>query len=211
MKITMTWLGHSCWAVEADGYRIVFDPYQPGSVPGLDPVCVNADEVICSHEHGDHNARECVTLRNDGRVSPFEETFVESYHDPANGTLRGTNRIAVLTCGGKKIIHFGDLGCMPEAEQLEVLKNADAVMVPIGGHYTMEPEDVKKLMDLLEPKVVLPMHYRSPAFGFDVIKTLQSYTDLCTDTVYYEGNTFVLDEDTRPQTAVLAYQGSELK
>ena len=58
MKIT--WIGHSCFKVEEAGYRIVFDPYDDGYVPGLGPVRETAEEVLCSHEHGDHNARKRV-------------------------------------------------------------------------------------------------------------------------------------------------------
>lgn len=59
----LTWLGHSCFIIESQGYRIVLDPYQDGSVPGLAPVRVEADQVLCSHGHGDHCGTECVTLR----------------------------------------------------------------------------------------------------------------------------------------------------
>ena len=67
MKIT--WIGHSCFKVEEAGYSIVFDPYDDGYVPGLGPVRETADEVLCSHEHGDHNARKRVTLVS-GSKSP---------------------------------------------------------------------------------------------------------------------------------------------
>ena len=63
MKIT--WLGHSCFTVESQGYRIVLDPYKDGTVPGLAPVRVEADQVLCSHGHDDHCGTECVSLRQD--------------------------------------------------------------------------------------------------------------------------------------------------
>ena len=73
MKIT--WIGHSCFKVEEAGYRIVFDPYDDGYVPGLGPVRETAEEVLCSHEHGDHNARKRVTLVS-GSKSPFTVTKI---------------------------------------------------------------------------------------------------------------------------------------
>ena len=60
MKIT--WHGHSCFSVAADGYTVVFDPYADGSVPGYPPLRLQADAVYCSHGHRDHNAAELVTL-----------------------------------------------------------------------------------------------------------------------------------------------------
>lgn len=66
----LTWLGHSCFIIESQGYRIVLDPYQDGSVPGLAPVRAEADLVLCSHGHSDHCGIECVSPRQ-GVTSPF--------------------------------------------------------------------------------------------------------------------------------------------
>lgn len=68
MKIT--WLGHSCFIVESQGYEVVLDPYQDGSVPGLAPLWEEADQVLCSHSHSDHCGTECVSLRQDA-LTPF--------------------------------------------------------------------------------------------------------------------------------------------
>lgn len=93
MKIT--WLGHSCFTVESQGYRIVLDPYKDGSVPGLAPVRVEADQVLCSHGHGDHCGTEGVSLRQ-GRPSPFTVETINTWHDDKEGALRGPNTIHVL-------------------------------------------------------------------------------------------------------------------
>lgn len=58
----ITWLGHSCFKIEKGGYSVIIDPYKDGSVPGLKNIRESADMVICSHEHGDHNGRECVRV-----------------------------------------------------------------------------------------------------------------------------------------------------
>ncbi len=57
------WLGHSCFQVTAEGYTVVFDPYEDGKVPGCGPMRAAADAVYCSHEHGDHNARGLIRSR----------------------------------------------------------------------------------------------------------------------------------------------------
>ena len=97
-KIEVKWYGHSCMAVTAEGYTVLFDPYADGSVPGLKLLRVTADMVLCSHGHGDHNARECVKLEPAaaGKVCPFTVRKIESYHDPEGGRLRGTNTIHIL-------------------------------------------------------------------------------------------------------------------
>ena len=68
--MTLTWLGHSCFLAESQGFRLILDPYEPGSVPGYQPISAQADQVLCSHEHRDHHGVDQVTLRQGG-VSPF--------------------------------------------------------------------------------------------------------------------------------------------
>ena len=79
MKIT--WIGHSCFKIEEGGHSIVIDPYDDNYVPGLKPVRESAQVVLASHEHGDHNARNRVTLVPGGE-GPFTITKIETYHDP---------------------------------------------------------------------------------------------------------------------------------
>ena len=73
-SISITWNGHSCFTVEKDGFSIVFDPYGPNTVPGLAPLSLTADMVLCSHEHGDHGYTDAVTLKHSGTKNPFSIT-----------------------------------------------------------------------------------------------------------------------------------------
>ena len=129
----LTWLGHSCFKMESNGYTIILDPYEDGYVPGLAPVRETADAVFCSHEHSDHNGRETVTLKQDGVLSPFTITEIHTWHDDARGTKRGSNCIRIFDDGTYHVAHLGDLGCELESEQIEALKGLDAVMIPVGG------------------------------------------------------------------------------
>ena len=103
MKIT--WLGHSCFKVETKGYTLILDPYEDGSVPGCASVRETADEVLCSHEHYDHNYRGGVTLREHG-ASPVKVEVISAYHDNREGKLRGSNRIHILDDGEVRIAHI---------------------------------------------------------------------------------------------------------
>lgn len=103
----LTWLGHACFLLEADGYRIVTDPYT--GVPGYPSLSVSAHAVFCSHGHFDHNAVDCVTLLPH-RDSPFTVREIASFHDDRGGTLRGGNTIRVFTADGISVAHLGDLG-----------------------------------------------------------------------------------------------------
>lgn len=90
--------GQSCFRVTADnGYRIVFDPYQDGSVPGLQlPEMIEAEEVLISHAHEDHNAVEKIKVVHPKMICPFRESYLTVPHDDANGTIRGIDRKSVV-------------------------------------------------------------------------------------------------------------------
>ena len=201
MKII--WYGHSCFAVEADGSTVVCDPYKKGTVPGYAPLSLTADAVYCSHEHDDHNGRETVTLSgNESNISVQE---LNTFHDDKKGRLRGENIIRVFSAEGMRVAHLGDLGCEPEPGQMEQLKNLDAVLIPVGGFFTINAKEAKNLIDKLKPRVVIPMHYRTPGHGFAVIEKADKFLKLCDNVIKYDTNVFELTKETPAQTAVLSY------
>ena len=205
MKIT--WLGHSCFTVESQGYRIVLDPYKDGTVPGLAPVRVEADQVLCSHGHDDHCGTECVSLCQGG-ASPFTVEVIDSWHDDKEGALRGPNTIHVLSDGQCRVAHLGDLGCDLTPEQKEKLRHLTALLIPVGGHFTIDAAQAKRLADELSPAVVVPMHYRQAGIGYDVIGTVEQFTKLCDDVVTYPGSELELTPQISKQTAVLKPQNA---
>lgn len=189
--IDITWLGHACFMLESDSYKILIDPYKDGYVPGLrlQKQCVH--EVICSHEHTDHNFREMATILP-ALPSPFSVTSLETYHDDKNGNLRGKNKIHMLEAHGIKVVHFGDIGCDITDEQCDMLKNVDAVMLPVGGFYTINAEQAKAIIEKLSPRLVIPMHYKTNSFGFDVLQDISEFTGLCRNAVFSQDNTLRL-------------------
>ena len=201
-KIGITWHGHSCYSVTADDYTIVLDPFADGSVPGLPNLELHANCVLCSHQHSDHGCTDVVKV-TEKEISPFQVSVIDSFHDDAEGSKRGPNKIHVLEAHGMRIVHFGDLGCMLTDEQAVLLKQADVLMIPVGGFYTIDAAQAKEIVSALEPKVVIPMHYRSDTFGYDVIGRLETFTEFYSNIVTYETDTLVLDAETKAQTAVL--------
>ncbi|NLW70903.1 MAG: MBL fold metallo-hydrolase [Eubacteriaceae bacterium] len=201
-KIRLTWLGHSCFLASAEGYTIAFDPYSKGSVPGIDLYDPEANEVICSHEHGDHNYREGVKLIKGG-VNPFKVTTIESFHDPEEGAQRGPNNITILEYKGIRVAHLGDIGCMPKEEQLEQLRGLDAVMIPVGGRFTLEALAAVELVVRIRPRVVIPMHFRDKKMGLPMISTPESFLIRMGDVVYHKENYIDISKETSPQTAML--------
>ena len=200
MKII--WNGHSCFTVESREGTVVLDPYADGKVPGLPPLKLKADLVLCSHEHADHNSRQNVRLS--GAVCGVQVERIASWHDEVQGRKRGSNTIHVLTAEGLRVAHLGDLGCELTEEQCSALQNLDALMIPIGGHYTIDAEQAAETVSQLQPRVVIPMHYRGGSFGFDVIATADAFRALCEHPVDYPGNELLLDSETEAQTAFLS-------
>lgn len=200
------WLGHACFRLEADEYSIVLDPYGHGTVPGLRPLDVTASEALCSHGHGDHNAASLVRLEAGGSASPFTVTRLACFHDGEGGALRGPNTLHVLEAEDVRVAHLGDLGHPLTPEQAAAIGRLDAVMIPIGGYYTIGPEEAKAVVDLLRPHVVLPMHYRSEAFGFDEIGTLEPFLSLFSRVERLPGDTLEITRHMARRVAVPAYR-----
>ena len=180
--------------------------YTDGPVtPGEEKIYVN--RVLCSHGHGDHCGTEGVSLRQ-GRPSPFTVETINTWHDDKEGALRGPNTIHVLSDGQCRIAHLGDLGCDLATEQTEKLRNLTALLIPVGGHFTIDAVQAKRLVDELSPVVVVPMHYRQAGVGYDVIGTVEQFTKLCDDVVDYPGSELELTPQTGRQTAVLKPQNA---
>lgn len=177
MKIK--WIGHSCFSVEEGGYKIVIDPYEDGTVPGLGPVAEEADEVVCSHEHFDHNARGNVKIKASGAPGMSVET-IPWYHDANKGTERGSNNIIIIKGKDARVVHMGDTGCMIDDEVLAGINKepVDVLLLPVGGYYTVDAKVAKEIADAIDAKLTIPMHYRDGDMGFDVISTVDKFTAL---------------------------------
>ena len=173
MKIE--YLGHSCFRLDDS---LVIDPYKDGSVPGLSPLRTTGVRVICSHGHADHSGVECVEIVPGDCGLRVSE--VASFHDNAHGALRGPNTIFVITSSdGEKLVHLGDLGHFPDEGQMAAISDADYLLIPVGGHYTIDAEMAVKICEACRPKCIIPMHYRTPVSGYPEIATVDEFLKLC--------------------------------
>ena len=161
-------IGHAEFLIETEsGMRIVTDPYGEGC--GYPVKKIRADAVLVSHGHHDHNAVENLeglqtvvdkageyTLAQGIRV-----TAVKGFHDDAQGSKRGETLLFLLEAEGLRIAHLGDLGCLPDTEQAKVLKKPDILMIPVGGFFTIDGKTARQVADMLEARILLPMHYKT--------------------------------------------------
>lgn len=198
----LTWNGHACFTLECDDGIIVFDPFENGSVPGIRNLDLEAHIVLCSHEHYDHNARGTVKLIPEEKSFNIEK--IPTFHDDKQGTLRGNNIIHLINTEGQKVVHLGDLG--HPLDHIDQLKNCDVLMIPVGGHYTIDAKVAKDIIDQLHPRIVIPMHYRTEAFGFGVISHINDFTNLCQEITYHPTNSITITQATPKQIMVLTYQ-----
>lgn len=172
MKIE--YLGHSCFKIDD---TLVIDPYKDNSVPGLPPLRTQANKVICSHEHADHHGVECVEIIPGDCSLEIEQ--IPSWHDDQEGALRGPNNITIINDSKEKLVHLGDLGHFPDDTQLEKIKDADYLLIPVGGYYTIDAEMAVKICQAAIPKHIIPMHYRTETSGYPELATLEEFTKLC--------------------------------
>ncbi len=173
MKIS--WLGHAAFLLETDDLKILTDPYEPGSYSGAvgyDPIGVVPNVVTVSHYHFDHgytkefqNA-QIIDKPGIWKIDGIEIEGIKSYHDKEKGALRGENTIFVIKAEGIKIAHFGDLGTLDL--DFEKLKELDVVLVPVGGTFTIDAEEATLLVEKLNPKIVVPMHFKTSKLGFNI-------------------------------------------
>ncbi|MCI5498399.1 MAG: MBL fold metallo-hydrolase [Clostridiales bacterium] len=206
-QLTLRWHGHACFSLTCRDFTVVLDPYADHYVRGLSPLRLAADLVLCSHtQHDDHNAAGLVSPRT-GHANPFRVTEIPTFHDPEGGRLRGKNTIHLLEAGKLRVAHFGDLGCPLTPAQAAELQNLDVALIPVGGVYTIGPQEAKELMDAIRPKVVVPMHYRMGEKGLPNVAEVEEFLSLAGDYIYYPGDTLLINEGTKSQIAVLSYKG----
>ena len=170
----ITWYGHSCFLLTSEsGYSILTDPCDPETGYELhDLVC---DAVTISHEHHDHNCLAIVAgspeiMRTPGEFLAGEIPVMgfSSYHDDAKGTSRGENVVFLYQIDGLKVLHLGDLGHMLSDEVIEKIGDVDVLLAPIGGVFTLNAKMATELADRLHAKVLIPMHYKTPALHFNI-------------------------------------------
>ncbi len=171
MKIT--WLGHSSFLIETEHARIVTDPYD--ETTGYKFPSVSADIVIVSHDHHDHNAVDrvhgsprVITGLEPVEINGVEIVGVATFHDQNQGRHRGRNNAYIIRAEGLTLCHLGDLGHIPDADQIRAIGEVDVLMLPIGGTYTISPLEAVQTVGLLQPRLVIPMHYKAAVCTYDI-------------------------------------------
>lgn len=175
----LTYLAHAAFLIETvGGTRLATDPYEPGGfggAVGYAPVGVEAEAVLVSHDHADHSAAgevagspRVVDRAGCTEVGDALVRAVATFHDARRGAERGANLVFVVESGGVSIAHLGDLGHPLTRAQADQIGRVDAVLVPVGGTFTIDAAAAWDVVKALGARVAVPMHYKTAKLGFNI-------------------------------------------
>lgn len=160
--------GHSEFLLEsAHGFSILTDPYDASVGYPMREYAVDA--VTVSHGHGDHSftdkAKGDIAIVGEaGRflLAPdITVTAIPGFHDEAQGAKRGTNLLMRIEMDGLTLAHLGDAGTELTREQQDALGQVDILMLPVGGFFTIDAAAACKVVSQVNPRIVIPMHYKT--------------------------------------------------
>ena len=166
------WLGHSCFRLHDADMVVVTDPY-PASL-GLRIDSRPASVVTVSNTHPNHNNTE--SIEGDPKI----------FSDPGEYEYNGVTARGVMTplpddqphdqrnvafsieIGSINVCHLGDISMPLTTRMIDELKPVDVVLMPTGGHCTLEIDLVYQTLQDLDPKIVIPMHYKTEGLNLEV-------------------------------------------
>jgi L-ascorbate metabolism protein UlaG (beta-lactamase superfamily) len=177
----ITWQGHSCFKIQdkigPDGVTVTTDPFDKdlATKANLKVPNFESDIVTVSHQHHDHNNAGAL------RGAPFvidcagEYDFkgvliegIDAYHDEKGGVERGINIMYRIEIDDISVAHLGDLGHVLDNTQLEKLVGTDVLLIPVGGKYTLDAKKAVEVISQIEPRIVIPMHYKGKDSKLDI-------------------------------------------
>jgi L-ascorbate metabolism protein UlaG (beta-lactamase superfamily) len=173
----ITWCGHSCFKIQnkltPDGVTLTTDPFDKEL--GLKVPSFESDIVTISHDHFDHNNVKALrgnpfVIKNAGEydIKGVSIHGVEAYHDGKSGKEKGVNIIYRISMDDVTVAHLGDLGHVLDEKQLDVMVGIDILLVPVGGKYTLDAKKAVEVINQIEPRIIIPMHYQVPGLKFEV-------------------------------------------
>ena len=166
----INWLGHSCFRIRGRRVTVITDPYSPDLGYSLGKPA--ADIVTISHQHPGHSyiqgiggAPRSVTGAGEYEIRGVLITGIATFHDSEQGKKRGKNNVYLIEVDEVLVCHLGDLGHVLTAERVEEIGNVDVLLLPVGGVSTINAPMAAEVVRQLEPKAVVPMHYKTEALS----------------------------------------------
>ncbi|MBR9648914.1 MAG: MBL fold metallo-hydrolase [Clostridium tyrobutyricum] len=201
MKIT--WLGHSSFILEdSNNIKVLTDPFDDST--GYKVFSGNVDAVTISHHHFDHDYTQKITCPNiidktgDFNFQNISIKGFPSYHDKVKGAKRGKNIIFIIEMDGYRLCHLGDLGYILSREEINNLKSIDVLFIPVGGNFTIDGKEAAEVAKLINPHIIIPMHYKTPDLSFE-LDGLETFLKYIKSGKYIDKNYLNLSDDCKNQ------------
>jgi L-ascorbate metabolism protein UlaG (beta-lactamase superfamily) len=205
--VEILWHGHSCFEIRGKDGTVVTDPFRG---IGLPEPKAEANLVLCSHSHSDHNNPDPVKAKTgevlvgfvgSKKVGKIDVKGIATFHDDSEGSRRGKNSIYVFMLDGINFCHIGDLGHDLAPSQVEAVGKIDVLFVPVGGFFTIGPDAAWKLCQTLSPKLVFPMHYRMAGMSpnFNSLNNVEDFLKSKENVKRLEGRSFTLEKADVPE------------
>jgi L-ascorbate metabolism protein UlaG (beta-lactamase superfamily) len=173
------YLGHSSFRIVGKDVTIVTDPFDPKMV-GLKFPKVSADITTISHDHGDHNAIDqmeaagmIITGPGEYEIKKVSIFGFPSFHDDKKGQERGKNTMYLIEFEDLRIVHLGDLGHKLSETDIDAMGEVDILMIPVGGNFTIDHKIAADTVHAIEPKIILPMHYKTDGLNPETFAELE--------------------------------------
>ena len=167
--MNISWLGHSCFIIKGNRTTVITDPFSPASGYSLGKPTANI--ITMSHQHQEHSYSQGIGGEPKEISGPGEYEIggvliigMGTFHDVEKGSKRGKNTVYLIEVDELSICHLGDLGHVLTDEQVEELDNIDVLMLPVGGVSTINAAEAAEVVRQIEPKIVIPMHYKTDVF-----------------------------------------------
>lgn len=194
----LTYFGHSFWLIETQGKRIVIDPFDDIGYPM--PKDLFADCIIISHDHHDHNNTSIIKgnpqiIKTPGlhSLGSIIVTLMAVFHDEQAGKKRGINHLIKLQRDDFTLVHCGDLGHIPSSEVCSQIDKPDVLLIPVGEIYTLSVKDAWGFIDIINPKLIVPMHYNTSTLHFN-LGSVDAFIGKAKNIIRFDSNSFTITE-----------------
>ena len=191
--LQIRWHGHSCFEIK-DDITLVTDPHDGKSI-GIPAPNIEGDIILVSHDHYDHNSVKTVekigskVVRDERKRNIYNVVIrgIKTYHDENFGDSRGENIIFKFLIDDINFCHLGDLGHILEEDIAEKIGDVDILFIPVGGNFTIDANYAWKIVNLIKPSIIIPMHYKIGGLSLP-IDTLDKFLETSIFKILKVGN-----------------------
>lgn len=202
--LQIRWHGHSCFEITND-VTIVTDPHDGRSI-GIPTPNVAGDIILVSHNHYDHNSVKSVEKQNSKVITDERKRTIGNiqisgtlaFHDAAQGERRGNMILYKFTCDDITFCHLGDLGHELDEKSVQQIGTIDILFIPVGGNYTIDAEQAWRVIQMLKPKITIPMHYRIEGLSIP-IAGIEPFLEKNIYKIIKVGNEIDIEKDDLPK------------